>query len=107
MKPSDTLDDIVQKIKKKAGVVHFELYHRDGGLIFDAKSLPEKKIHEIFTIEDGNQFEIFMKENSQDIFTRKNSFKLLNACNEVLYFDVDYDVQGTGLVNKYVFFTLF
>ena len=107
MKPSDTLDDIVQKIKKKAGVVHFELYHWDGGLIFDAKSLPEKKIHEIFAIEDGNQFKIFMKENSQDLFTRKNSFKLLNACNEVLYFDVDYDVQGTGLVNKYVFFTLF
>ena len=106
MKPSDTLDDIVQKIKKKAGVIHFELYHRDGKLIFDAKSSPEKKVHEIFTIEDGKQFEIFMKENSQDLFTRKNSFKLLNACNEVLYFDSDYDVQGTGLVNKYVF-TLF
>ena len=106
MKPADTLDDVVQRIKKKAGVVHFELYHWDGGLIFGAKSLPEKKIHEIFAIEDGNQFKIFMKENSQDIFTRKNSFKLLNACNEVLYFDVYYDVQGTGLVNKYVFYTV-
>ena len=109
MQSSDTLDDMISEVKKKRGFkvndpLCFDLYHWNAECIVDGKTSPEKRKEEmgrIFATNDlAKPVKILMQYTAQaGSFTSKNSVKLWNAHHEILYFDVEYDVDGS-MVDK-------